>query len=507
MDDPSRYMCPYTDCCKSYLTKWDLTNHIRIVHEGDTSTKCNVCQKTFMKRGNLKSHIQKGKCQAVSNANIINLSEYPQLQVCVLSKITKESDKEKYEPENAHDREDIPNAAKRTKEEEKENILNCASSVTEETIVEDSKGENVNSGKDIEKFKQNMSEEAKKVEFSCDICHQDFQSRCKLRKHICLTSNWTETTSTPVEREMVAKPIEGANFHISKDIQLTMKSTQKEEIENTLQDVSDVREETETENGKEKSMQNRLELENSNLEEDKSGEFSCDVCSQYFKYRYEILKHVCLASKGTEASETLFEREIFSKPHKIKKFIKNVSKKGKMKDNKLLEYRCNKCSFSSQKERFLTIHRRRRHGEKSHNCSNCQEHFPDLRDLKRHIYAKHMGIFCHLCRCQPSTEKELEEHNSEKHDGITFSCTECNFVTSSKLNLEMHEKIHIQKLKNNKQTRKHKDRIILLICPECSFESSNKMDLIVHRNEHDYYKWLHANGLFPESATEMSSSE
>ena len=118
-----------------------------------------------------------------------------------------------------------------------------------------------------------------------------------------------------------------------------------------------------------------------------------------------------------------------------------------------------------------------------------------------------MGIFCHLCRCQPLTEKELQEHNSEKDDEITFSCTECYFVTSSMVNLEMHKKIHNKKVKKDRQTRKSKDRIILLVCPECSFESSNKMALIVHKNEHDYYKWLHANGLFPESATEMSLSQ
>ena len=301
--------------------------------------------------------------------------------------------------------------------------------------------------------------------------------------------------------ELDAKPMNGETVQISKDFQMTTKSTQNKEIKNTLQYASSVREDIEAEYSKKVSLQNRLERENSNPEKEKTGELSCAICSQDFKSKYELLKHICLASKKTKASETLVEMEVISKTHKIKISNKNESKKGKIKDTKNIEYKCDKCSFSSKKPRFLTIHMRRRHGDASYNCLNCEEHFPDLRNLKQHIHAKHMGIFCHLCRCQPSTEKELQEHNSETHDGITFSCTECNFVTSSKLNLEMHEKIH------NIKVKKNKDRIILLMCRECSFESSNKMDLIVHKNEHDYYKWLHANGLFPESAAEISLSE
>ena len=117
------------------------------------------------------------------------------------------------------------------------------------------------------------------------------------------------------------------------------------------------------------------------------------------------------------------------------------------------------------------------------------------------------------------TENELQDHNSEIHNGITFSCTECHFVTSSKLNHEMHENSHNKKAYNcqkelcnmvffsQRRLEKHEKKLhsaVLLNCPECSFESYNKMDLIIHKNEHNFYKWLHANGLFPESVAEMS---
>ena len=204
-----------------------------------------------------------------------------------------------------------------------------------------------------------MSQEAKGGKFCCDICNEDFQSRCKLRKHICLTENLTETSSTTVEMETVAKPLKGENVHSSKNIQMTTENTQKEEMNNALQDASNKRENAKAEDSKEEIWQNRLQIANSNQEEEKTGEFSCDICSQDFKSQFEILKHICLASKGTKSSETLVEREMISKTHN-KKISHNIgSKKGKIKDKKHLEYSCEKCSFSSQIERLLTIHMRK----------------------------------------------------------------------------------------------------------------------------------------------------
>ena len=50
---------------------------------------------------------------------------------------------------NVHDREDILNAAKITNEEEKGNTLQFASTVTEDAIVNESKEEHLQSGRDI----------------------------------------------------------------------------------------------------------------------------------------------------------------------------------------------------------------------------------------------------------------------------------------------------------------------------------------------------------------------
>ena len=67
------------------------------------------------------------------------------------------------------------------------------------------------------------------------------------------------------------------------------------------------------------------------------------------------------------------------------------------------------------------MHTRRGHGKL--NTAICEEHFPKVRALKGHIYIKHGGIFSNFCYCQPLIERELHEHNSKKHAGISFSCT------------------------------------------------------------------------------------
>lgn len=44
-------------CNKGFRNKWSLNRHERIVHEGEKPYACNICDKAFSTKGNMKVHM------------------------------------------------------------------------------------------------------------------------------------------------------------------------------------------------------------------------------------------------------------------------------------------------------------------------------------------------------------------------------------------------------------------------------------------------------------------
>ena len=512
MEDPRHYKCLYKECCKSYLYKWDLINHNKTVHEGDTSTKCNVCEKTFMKKGSLQKHIRKSTCQAVSS--IINLAEYTQLEVCIRSssKITELTEKHEIDEGNVQSRKGDQKVT--TLKEEKQIKIQLLSKVPEAT--ESSKIDVVQNKKEIENASQSELEGVKSREFSCNSCNSDMKSRFEFRNHVCPAKKEAEATDKLVEREHFTDPqeIEISNQKLSENENKLDNNILKNKCDICLGNFTDL---GDCQHHKESKNPNKIHAR--------------PKCDKSFLDNKNLKIHIASIHDGKTFS---CQSCSFSAPDKTRLRLH-------IEETHLnYVYNCpfDDCLFSTPKQTFIELHTRRSHGKLNNKCAICEELFPKYRFFKGHIYLRHGGIFCNFCYFQPLTERELQEHNSKKHAGISFSCTECSFVTSSKINLEMHKSVHTYKATKGGQKRRNKDdkqttytcpkelckmifctktklekhyqklhSAILLTCKECSFESTNKMDLIVHKNEHDYYKWLHANGLLPDSLIEMSSSQ
>ena len=53
----SIYVCKYDNCGMEFTRAWNMLNHARI-HEGSKPYQCQICEKTFIQKGNLKKHIK-----------------------------------------------------------------------------------------------------------------------------------------------------------------------------------------------------------------------------------------------------------------------------------------------------------------------------------------------------------------------------------------------------------------------------------------------------------------
>lgn len=53
----SYYFCMYDNCNMQFTRAWNMLNHARI-HEGCKPYKCQICDKSFIQKGNLKKHIK-----------------------------------------------------------------------------------------------------------------------------------------------------------------------------------------------------------------------------------------------------------------------------------------------------------------------------------------------------------------------------------------------------------------------------------------------------------------
>lgn len=137
--------------------------------------------------------------------------------------------------------------------------------------------------------------------------------------------------------------------------------------------------------------------------------------------------------------------------------------------------KCNRCKCWRLPASFLNSK-----GRKLKCCSNCREKYKctqcdyksaDKSNLNKHIKTVHdnvKDIKCTQCDFKCSIKSDLNRHIKAVHDKLKdIECTQCDFKCSTKGSLKIHIKAVHNKIKD-------------IECPQCDFKCSTK----THLNRH-----------------------
>ena len=114
----------------------------------------------------------------------------------------------------------------------------------------------------------------------------------------------------------------------------------------------------------------------------------------------------------------------------------------------------------------LNEHKRLAHEGLNYSCNECDWSSKRKKSLYTHIAIKHIGlrINCNECDWSTTTSSKMKTHIQSKHLGIRHCCDQCGYLTTTKYLLDKHVK------------RIHQ----VSFCDVCEFKSSSKPEFIKH---------------------------
>ena len=133
----------------------------------------------------------------------------------------------------------------------------------------------------------------------------------------------------------------------------------------------------------------------------------------------------------TEQSRNIFRSDCI--PRARKQYSEENSKK----------FKCDKCTFSSDKKGIVKTHTQQIHEKISFKCEigDCNIKYRTKYNLKVHVDSFHKGITfdCVICSKKYPSIETLKYHTKETHERVyDVKCQKCDFVTYYQKALQKH---------------------------------------------------------------------
>ena len=394
------HVCQF--CDKKYMNKYNLCTHLKLNHgaETDKVVKCSLCEKDIKNIYVLKRHLR-------------NVHKKKDCSECPICKEVLESQASKME-----------HVAVKHPERKINCCQHCDFKCLKLTTLK-----NHHSQKHQE-FLQSTSNKTKRCRV-CSVCNKELQSKVMMMDHLMSNHPDVKVHSCPVCDDKYLEFIK-LEKHISK-----VHPEHDSDISHT---------------GKKGSIR------------------TCPICKIVFKSRSLMMKHftsVHPEEKIYSCSLCNYKFQTFMglNTHVFNRHERKVTDKGcsfcgkefanKMDlknhidiEHKEKKYECVKCDASYLHQRTLMLHIEQVHEGKKHQCTTCGEIFESIGRLETHIAVKHdrSKLFeCPSCKAAYTIYQKLEEHIAFVHEKVSgHLCTQCgkNFKIKSSLRdhiLVVHE--------------------------------------------------------------------
>ena len=107
-------------------------------------------------------------------------------------------------------------------------------------------------------------------------------------------------------------------------------------------------------------------------------------------------------------------------------------------------FKCEKCNFTTESERGLKVHTRRKHGIIEdifpQACDFCERQFQSKNEIEEHLKVhtyRTVDMKCEDCDFLANDDLSLEVHAARKHSG-NFECALCGFIAKDEDHLNIH---------------------------------------------------------------------
>ena len=394
--------------------------HMKVTYD------CDVCEKAFLSKGNLKQHKDIVHSEVKVN----------ECDICGLKMSTSVA--LKYHKETVHDQ--IRDNCKICgKSYERKNLYSHMYSVHGEKIPCEQCGKNIR--------KAGMKEHISRVHsdvknWPCDDCGKKFGTKKNLKRHHDAVHLKLKETCEFCGMALVKACLKNHILKFHKGEKIVCKHCGRpfknhpdlgSHIDNLHKDVKC---ELCDKMFKKGSIKFRSHVKNEHSENPR-----CDTCGKTYGTQSGLNRHIIDAHSGKEWICDMCGKKLSSesvlRDHKKGHF-------GKSRDQILKNYKCDQCDISFYRPSALKIHKDDVHTNKTFKCEHCDKIYNSHNGINTHLREKHSSyakaLVCDICGKSFPVKNRLNRHirNVHENESESHKCDVCEKVFKTKSSFNLH---------------------------------------------------------------------